>query len=187
MRKILILLAILMVIDVGFLGGCITNELNTEYSRSSIISFTVEPTVIDYGETANLSWEVEGADIVSIDNGIGTVSNMGKRVIQPTMDTIYTLTAKNSTATINATVLVIVNGGIAPEIQFVKDDINNVLIVTSAEPKNMLWKDIEITGECDTSSLGKYITAGDTIYNCYGRISLRYIPLNMLIGVWDFH
>jgi len=53
--------------------------------------------VIEYGGTANLTWDVNGADIVSIDNGIGNVSSKGFRVVKPTRDIIYTLTAIKST------------------------------------------------------------------------------------------
>jgi len=108
MKKITILLIALMVISVGFLSGCeeIPNEI---FEKMSVITFTVEPSIIEEGETANLSWVVTGSDTtVTIDNEIGNVSLTGNRIISPKETITYTLTASNSTSTKTATTHIIV-------------------------------------------------------------------------------
>ena len=56
-------------------------------------------------------------------------------------------------------------------------------MIVSVEPS---WSDIEIIGICDTSGLNTYVTAGDTIANCSGTVSLGYISLNNLLGICKF-
>ena len=73
-----------------------------------------------------------------------------------------------------------------PTISFVKAEFANTLTVTSVEPSDILWSDIEISGWCNTSWLETYVTAGDTIFGCYGVITLTYLPNNTLIGSWTF-
>jgi cyclophilin family peptidyl-prolyl cis-trans isomerase len=88
-------------------SGC--NDLNLgEVTQFSITSFNVNPTIINEGETANLSWVVMSAQSASIDHDIGNVSNAGNRIIQPTESTTYTLTAVNGSKTLTATTQIIV-------------------------------------------------------------------------------
>jgi len=107
MKKHLIVIGMtLMLLAVG-LCGC--TDINFgEVTQFSITTFNVEPSLIEAGDTANLSWVVMSAQIISIDNGIGNVSNIGNRIIMPTETTIYTLIAKNGTKTITATTEIIV-------------------------------------------------------------------------------
>ena len=108
MKKVLILLIAVMVISVGFLSGCadLPDEITDEMI---IVSFNVDPSMIEVGESANLSWVVTGTDTtLTIDNGIGNVGLTGSRIIMPTETTTYTLTATNSTSTKTATTQIIV-------------------------------------------------------------------------------
>jgi len=176
-------------------SGC--TDMNVgEITQFSITKFEVKPTVINEGETANLSWLVLSAQTVSIDNGIGTVGNTGTRVIQPSETTTYTLTASNKTKTITATTQIIVNeksddgsddtSEQTPNMQLVRDNTNKKLTVASTSPNDLLWSDFEITGDCDSSGLGTNVIAGDTITDCSGTITIRHIPTNTLIGTWEF-
>jgi hypothetical protein len=105
-KQVVIIELILALIIVGF-SGCI--NVPKELTQMSIISFDVEPGIINQGESANLSWAVMSASSVNIDNGIGSVALTGHRIIQPTQTTTYTLTAINATTTKNATVTITVN------------------------------------------------------------------------------
>ena len=58
-------------------------------------SFTVSPSLIDPGQTAELSWSVSNAATVSIDQGIGAVDATGSLTVMPNVSTAYTLTADN--------------------------------------------------------------------------------------------
>ena len=111
MKKIIVSLSILMLISIIFSGCVDVPEIPDEVTKKmTIVSFNVEPTVIEAGDTANLSWVVTGSDtVVNIDNGIGDVSLTGHRIITPTETTTYTLKATNSTSTKNATTQIFVN------------------------------------------------------------------------------
>ena len=105
-KQVIVFGIIILFISVG-LSGC--NEQTNEISNPMIINnFQVTPNIIQVGGTANLTWDVVGAIVVNIDNGIGTVSLNGTRIIQPEQTTTYTLTASNATHIINATTKIIV-------------------------------------------------------------------------------
>jgi len=65
--------------------------------------FKAAPDNILTGSSSVLSWEVENATQVSIDNGIGPVQISGFRTVNPSVSTVYTLTAVNDTGTQKAT------------------------------------------------------------------------------------
>jgi hypothetical protein len=103
MKKIGIVLISLIVISLSFLSGCADVEIPEDLLQFQISSFSVEPSIINLGESANLSWVVIGGSSASIDNGIGNVSLSGSRIIIPTITTTYTLTAFNATTSLQAT------------------------------------------------------------------------------------
>ena len=82
-------------------SATITITVNYESNGSNenqeiiISTFEVNPGGINPGESANLTWVVTGATLVSIDNGIGNVTLAGNNRIWPTETTTYTLTASN--------------------------------------------------------------------------------------------
>lgn len=63
--------------------------------------FTASPSTITRGQSATLSWNVNGATSVSISNGVGTVTGSSVSV-SPSQTTTYTLTATNSAGSISA-------------------------------------------------------------------------------------
>ncbi len=78
----------------------------------NVLRFEATPAVLAQGESAELSWEVTGAENISIDNGVGEVRGSSVRV-SPTATTTYTLTATNErgSTTANTTVAVSTSGG----------------------------------------------------------------------------
>jgi hypothetical protein len=62
----------------------------------------LNPTTINAGGSAQLCWQVENANTVSISEGIGTVPASGCRTVNPTRTTTYVLTATNATGTTTA-------------------------------------------------------------------------------------
>ena len=84
-------------------------------SLPTIRSFTASPTTIDSGGSSTLSWSVAGADSLSIDQSVGTVTGTSKSV-SPTETTTYTLTATNSAGSATATATVSVSVPGAPTI-----------------------------------------------------------------------
>jgi peptidoglycan-associated lipoprotein len=83
---------------------------NGSMGRPTIVSFTVEPTTVERGQSATLKWSVTNATSVIIDHGIGSVDVSGQRTIVPADSTTYILTASSENgstaarATVNVTV-----------------------------------------------------------------------------------
>lgn len=76
--------------------------------------FTAEPSTIERGQASSLKWEVTGADTVSINQGLGTVSASGNRSVFPSSTTTYTLTASNSGGSVTESVTVNVTAPAPP-------------------------------------------------------------------------
>ncbi len=65
----------------------------SEEVRPAILYFTASPDRIRVGESSELSWNVSGAEIVRIDQGIGRVDAAGSISVYPLETRTYTLTA----------------------------------------------------------------------------------------------
>jgi len=74
----------------------------------------------------------------------------------------------------------------APLISFIKDENMDTLSVGSVYPSDIEWGDIYIQGNCDTSSLGTYVSPGNKITDCSGTILIVHKPTNTLLGTWAF-
>ena len=74
-------------------------------SPPTIVSFTATPTAISTGQSSVLAWNVVGATLLSIDNGVGTVVGTSTTV-SPTATTTYRLSATNAGGTVTADVTV---------------------------------------------------------------------------------
>ena len=75
-------------------------------SNLTIQSFTASPTTVTAGSFTTLSWNVQGASSVSIDNSIGTVPAQGSRTVQLLWTTTFTLSAKSSNTSSQSTLQV---------------------------------------------------------------------------------
>ena len=86
-------------------------------SKPVIESYSANPTTIVRGSASTLSWKVDGAKTVTIDNGVGSVNkNGGITNVKPKDTTTYTLSATNAAGTATATATVQVIG--KPEINW---------------------------------------------------------------------
>ncbi|HYA17275.1 MAG TPA: OmpA family protein [Bryobacteraceae bacterium] len=70
------------------------------------ITFTIEPSSVERGQTAVMRWNVTNATGVSIDNGIGTVPATGTRNLNPTATMTYRLSATGPGGDASATATV---------------------------------------------------------------------------------
>jgi phage shock protein A len=83
--------------------------VNSPSGAPVVTSFTASPSTIAPGGASTLSWNVTGADTVSISPGIGSVGANSSTSVSPAATTTYTLTATNaqgqtiSTATVTVT------------------------------------------------------------------------------------
>jgi hypothetical protein len=128
--------------------------------------FSSNPSAINPGGTSNLSWNVIGANSVSIDQGIGPVNASGTMVVSPATSTVYTISATNSAGTVTRSVVTTVNS--APPSGPVPFAVTSVVASTSPST---------FTGACPkTFTLNATITANGpgTVTYRWEREDLRY-------------
>ena len=74
-----------------------------------IKDFSVAKSTISSGESTILFWQIENADKITINNGVGSVDFIGNTEVKPTTSTTYTVVASNKagnvTKSVNITVL----------------------------------------------------------------------------------
>ncbi|MBN2396463.1 MAG: hypothetical protein JXC36_08405 [Candidatus Atribacteria bacterium] len=104
MKKLIALLPVILAFAC-INSGCFSKPVNPP----SINSFNSNPPAIDSGSNSMLSWNVTGAETISIDNGIGNVALTGSRIVTPTVTTVYTLTATGQGRSVNATTEVVIS------------------------------------------------------------------------------
>jgi serine/threonine protein kinase len=90
-------------------GGTSTSRLKVTVSKPSpIIAFNASTNSIALGQRIVLSWKVAQTYTVSINNGVGPVSNVGQISLNPIKNTTYVLTAK-AARTVRQSVTITVN------------------------------------------------------------------------------
>ena len=73
-----------------------TNDwLNNLVSRPKVVYFSADRTTIIAGVEVNLSWKVEGADVIEINEGIGKVRDCDTIRVTPDSQRTYRILAKN--------------------------------------------------------------------------------------------
>ncbi|MEJ2738495.1 MAG: zinc ribbon domain-containing protein [Dehalococcoidia bacterium] len=73
-----------------------------------IVSFEIDPPKITTAESTMATWEVTGADMVSIDHNIGEIAHKGNLSLSPLENTEYRLTATNDAGSVTRTAMVTV-------------------------------------------------------------------------------
>jgi len=118
LKKFIILSLSLLTLLI-LIPSCITVQPPASYNtppavqtaQAAVIgNFSSNPSVINPGGTSNLSWNVTGANTVSIDNGIGVVNAAGSMAVSPASSTVYTITATNSAGTVMGSATTSVSG-----------------------------------------------------------------------------
>jgi hypothetical protein len=74
-----------------------------------VVRFDANPSTITAGQSSTLTWLVQGATSVSIDNGVGSVAATGSTTVTPATTTKYTITAVAPAGNVTATATVTVN------------------------------------------------------------------------------
>jgi hypothetical protein len=118
-----------------------------------ITSFTASPGTIVSGGSSTLSWDVEGATSVSIDNDVGSVNpSSGTEVVSPDETTEYILTATSSGGSVTESVTVTVTATDLPEIVSFEASSTSIDIGESPSP-TLSW---EVAGATSVS-IDQYI------------------------------
>lgn len=102
-------------------GGTITNSVTVTVTYPQPrVNISVAPESIYEGGTAMLSWNSTYAEILTIDNGPGSVPTGGSMEVSPTETTTYTITAQGPGGTSTAAATLTVSSA-PPEIVFQAD------------------------------------------------------------------
>jgi hypothetical protein len=105
----------IMLLALASLGCGVFDKLtNSDGDRLTIQKFSASPVTIVPGSSTTLAWEVDGADVVTIDNGIGAVPPKGSRQVLPGATTTYSMTAQAGASAVTASAQVVVQGSQAP-------------------------------------------------------------------------
>jgi len=91
-----------------------TINVNDPSPLPTVTSFTANPATVTAGQPTTLSWTTSGATTLTIDNGVGNVTNLTSIAVTPPQTTTYHLTATNSAGTASGAVTVTVNSGTPP-------------------------------------------------------------------------
>jgi len=78
----------------------------TDGTAPLIRSFTANPSSVPSGGTSSLSWDVKGATVLTINQGIGIPISKYSQAVSPAETMAYTLTAINTYGTDNRTVTI---------------------------------------------------------------------------------
>ena len=106
----------------------------------AINTFSASPSFFATGGTSTISWEVSGADWISILPDFGTVSSVGSSNIAPTSSTTYELVATNAHGAVTGAVNVVVAGGVGqPNFLFIAvDDLKPLCGFMMDDPGNLM-------------------------------------------------
>src|SRR5712671_549072 len=118
-----------------------------------INSFTASPASITAGQSSTLSWSVSNATLLTIDNGVGTVTGTTSKSVSPAVTTVYHLTASNSAGSTTAQTTVTVTSDTTPP----SVPAGLVATVISSTQINLSW----------TASSDNIGAAGQISYLCY--------------------
>ena len=183
--KRLVLLSLFLALLVILIPSCVT-VVQQPAGQPSVI-FSSNPSAINPGGSSNLTWNVSGANSVSIDHGIGVVNASGTMAVSPAESTTYTISATNSTGTVNGYALVTGNPLAPSAASFLVTS-----VVVSISPSTF-------TGSCPrTFTLNGSITANapGTITYRWERDDIRYSDVQSMTftaagtqtttKLWDF-
>ena len=96
------------------MAGCLTisGELPSMLDKPVVKTFSASPAIINAGEVTTISWTVNGANSVFIDQGVGSVALNGTTTVSPAVTTTYILTANNAAGNTTVRCQVTVKGSI---------------------------------------------------------------------------
>ncbi len=116
-----------------------------------INAFSATPATITAGKSSTLSWDVNGATSISLDNGLGPQGG-ATVIVSPTVTTTYTLTATGVGGTATATALVTVGSAAnAPQITFFRASPN---FIATGGTSTLSWA---TTGQVSTLAIDQSV------------------------------
>jgi hypothetical protein len=145
----LFILALSLLVLLILIPSCIT--IQAPSGQLPVIgTFSSSPSTINPGGTSTLSWNVTGANSVSIDNGIGMVNAAGTMAVSPATATVYILSATNSAGTVTSSAAVYSSTPAATSVPFAVTSVTaniSPTIFTGSCPKTFtLYANITANG-----------------------------------------
>lgn len=104
-----------------------------------IATFNASPSSITAGQPSTLAWNVSGATSLSIDNGVGSVTNLTSRAVFPSQTTTYTLTATGAGGSRTAHVTVTVSSGSGSGVQPLTTPTLTSAVAKSSNEVDLTW------------------------------------------------
>jgi peptidoglycan-associated lipoprotein len=107
-RTSLLVFVLTLAAALVFLAGCAKKPVTAKVQApppappQPTVTLTVNPTDIQQGQTANLTWESQNATSVTLES-VGTVDASGSRSVNPSESTSYRIIAKGPGGTADAT------------------------------------------------------------------------------------
>ena len=151
----------LTVTDSGGLSSSATTRVTTTTQTSAtIVRFDATPNQISAGQNATLTWIVQGATSVSINNGIGSVAASGSTTVSPTTTTTYTLTAVGPNGNVTANAIVTVGPGGTTSAQIIRFEANP-LSIQPGQQSTLSWSTTGAT-QVSISGVGAVTPNGST-------------------------
>lgn len=142
----------------------------------SILSFTAAPSSVVAGQPSTLTWSVNGASVIAIDNGVGTVTGATSIPVLPTQTTAYTLTATNSAGASTAKLTVTV-GSLADT------QSPTVPVLTSAVAKGSTEVDLTWLTSVDNVAVAGYqILRNGNAIGSVSASTLSYADTGIIAG-----
>jgi hypothetical protein len=81
----------------GLVNPAVSGAVDGMGTLPQIITFQISPAGITRGDSAVLSWMVENAVAVNIDQNVGDVASSGQLTVTPSYSTTYKITVSNNT------------------------------------------------------------------------------------------
>uniref|UniRef100_Q01Z63 OmpA/MotB domain protein n=1 Tax=Solibacter usitatus (strain Ellin6076) TaxID=234267 RepID=Q01Z63_SOLUE len=151
----------LTVTDTGGLSSSATTRVTaTTPATATIVRFDATPNQISAGQSSTLTWIVQGATSVSINNGIGNVAASGSTTVSPTATTTYTLTAVGPNGNVTANAIVTVGAGGTTSAQIIRFE-GNPLSIQPGQQSTLSWTTTGAT-QVSISGVGAVTPNGST-------------------------
>jgi hypothetical protein len=153
----------LTVTDTGGLSSSATTRVTSvtaAQNSASVVRFDATPSNIAAGQTAQLTWIVQNATSVTINNGVGNVALTGSTTVSPSATTTYTLTAVGAAGNVTATATVTVGPGTGTSAQIIRFEANP-LTIQPGDQATLSWATSGAT-QVSISGVGSVTPNGST-------------------------
>lgn len=156
-------------------GGYLDQVLSPNPPSAPVISsFVASPATLSLGQTATLSWSVNGATSISIDNGIGNISGITSLIVVPQQTTTYHITASNGSGTVTAAATVTVNQPSSPTQPPTTPTLASAIAKSSSEV-DLVW-----SASSDATGVAGYeVIRNGTLLTQVSGTTLSYADINV--------